>query len=142
MHRVSGPWLKLLSAVGIVPCIIVMLMQGKSSAQHSRSDNRMVTIRHLRGAHQRPLTRSTRERRRERGPGVHRVSTPWLKLLSAVGVILLLIMMMRRGRSSAQHSRSDNHLWYIVGTYAVHTCARSPGARGGGACGRGDAGSA
>ena len=78
----------------------------------------------------------------EEGAGVHRVSTPWLKLLSAVGVILSLIMEMMKRKSSAQHSRSDNHLWYIVGTYAVHTCARCPGARGGGACGRGDAGSA
>ena len=43
------------------------------------------------------------------GSGVHRVSSPLLKLLSAVGVILIIVMMMKR-KSSAQHSRSDNNL--------------------------------
>ena len=41
------------------------------------------------------------------GSGVHRVSSPWLKLSSAVGVILIL---MKERKSSAQHSRSDNNL--------------------------------
>ena len=36
------------------------------------------------------------------------MSVPWLKLLSAVGVILALIMMMMKRKSSAQHSRGDN----------------------------------
>ena len=53
-------------------------------------------------------TLDRREEKRER-EGVHRVSSPWLKLLSAVGVIPILVMKMKRGKSSAQHSRSDNH---------------------------------
>ena len=55
---------------------------------------------------------------------MHRVSRPWLKLLSAVGVILVLIMMMKRGKSSAQRSRSDNHNGdekTHPATYAVYT---------------------
>ena len=52
---------------------------------------------------------------------MHRVSRPWLKLLSAVGVILPLIMMMKRRRSSAQRSRSDNQERSHRLTYAVYT---------------------
>ena len=58
-----------------------------------------------------PLPPSLIARTREEGSCVHRVSSPWLKLLSAVGVILLvLITMMKRRRSSAQRSGSDNQL--------------------------------
>ena len=65
----------------------------------------------------------TLDRRRERGSGVHRVSSPWLKLLSAVGVILILIM--KKGKSSAQHSRRDNQIQADWATYAADTRPRS-----------------
>ena len=52
MHRVSGPLLKLLSAVGVIPLPIIMMMErGKSSAQHSRSSS---IYDHLHGAHRLP----------------------------------------------------------------------------------------
>ena len=54
---------------------------------------------------------------------VHRVSSPWLKLLSAVGVILILIM--KKGKSSAQHSRGDNQIQADWATYAADTRPRS-----------------
>ena len=51
---------------------------------------------------------------------MHRVSSPWLKLLSAVGVILIMDT-----KPSAQHSRRDNHNG-MSATYAVDTRRHPP----------------
>ena len=162
MHRVSRPWLKLLSAVGVILPLIMMMKRRRSSAQRSRSDNQIDNPGYLRGVHPPPLApprvhrvsppswaclgvvfarnatpKKTHEtttvqwtyavhpplplsperysRKREQEEGVHRISSPWLKLLSAVGVILVLIMMMKGRKSSAQRSRSDNHEKHRMG---------------------------
>ena len=52
---------------------------------------------------------------------MYRVSGPWLKLLSAVGVILILV---EDRKSSAQHSRSDNHNRNGWGTVLLTRCTR------------------
>ena len=124
MHRVSSPWLKLLSAVGVIPTLM-MMRRGKSSAQHSRSDNQTPCNQVLQdtyAVHTRPRSlEETLERRRDRGAGVcTRVIVASWSCFSVVG----------RGRSSLVRSTPkkdhDKHdvetaLSY---TYAVHTTAR------------------
>ena len=105
MHRVSSPSLKLLSAVGVILTIVKEVLRSALKKRQRPT--------YLRGVHP-PLPTpapgaSLKKEHRER-EGVRRVSPPWLRLLGAVGVILLVCTYAHTKRkSSAQHPRSDNH---------------------------------